>query len=131
MNVKDATIKQLDPSPVRAVGWFMDETDLRTVSPTAAALAEHYVVMHGDDIIAMALVDGKKLYRLAVVEKHRGRGVGEALVDHILESHPVLLAECRLSLDANGFYAYTGWEYEGITPADPESLINWRMEREG
>lgn len=123
------TIQQKEVNPIVPVGWFIDHTDLRTVSPYVATESDVWVVTDGVDIVAMALVEERELHRLGVARGMRRKGVAKALVSHLLDEYNYLEARCRQSLDANKFYEATGWSKVYELAGDPEDLFLWEKSK--
>ena len=73
----------------------------------------------------MALVENGELHRLGVTPNARRQGHATRLVDHLAAHYGCLTLVCRESLDANNFYAATGWDRLDIRVGDPEDLIEW------
>jgi len=127
------TPEQINSHPTLPVGWFMENTDLRTISPYTATQSDVWVIRDEDknsgaeSIIAMALVTEGTVLRLGVTPQYRRKGIATSLISHLQTEYGELTLECRKSLPANDFYEATGWIQENITPSEPEDLIQWRL----
>lgn len=123
------SIEQRDLNPIVSIGWFSEQTDLRTVGPYVASESDVWAVSDGEgEVVALALVENGELHRLGVAPDHRRRGVATVLVDRLYEQYGELRAVCRVSLDANDFYEATGWTLDGERHGSPENLYEWRYD---
>lgn len=130
----DYEILQEQYNPVVPVGWFIEHTDMRTVSPHVATESEIWIVYDGpEQAIGMALVEDHderpaRLHRIGVQSMYQREGIATALVERLLDEYGTLTCECREDSDANEFYEATGWERTEVSPGDPVDLIQWKRE---
>lgn len=117
--------------PTSVFAWFMRNTDLRRLSPAEAMAPDQWVVEdEREQIVGMALAatDGH-IYRLAIEEPHRGKGLGRKLIDNMLDYYGEVDLECRESLDANDFYSHIGMERTETRWGEPEDLYVWKLSK--
>ncbi|MCI4662649.1 MAG: GNAT family N-acetyltransferase [Neomegalonema sp.] len=78
----------------------------------------HYLALIGDEAVATArarMVDGvMKIQRVAVLKALRGRGIGRALVERIVEDHPEIdKFAISAQVEAVPFYRALGFAAHG------------------
>ncbi len=72
------------------------------------------------------------LYHIAVCSDHRRQGIGQRLVevlinDAVEHSKRYVLLRCPVYLEANRFYARLGFSQIGVDPGKQRQLIVWRL----
>lgn len=134
---QNLAIEQRQLGPLAPVVWFNEQTELRSVAPYVATESDVWVATPNDtdtdgiegidDIHALALVEDGEVHRLGVAPENRRQGIASAIIERLLDEYGELELVCRESLEANKFYAATGWEKVGVRYGDPEDLIEWRL----
>ena len=112
-------------SAVGATHHFLSIEDRREIEKEVAAfLPEASLWLAVDEsgtAIGFMLLDGNHMDALFIDPAHRGSGIGRALVEHALESHPDLTTDVNeQNVQALGFYEHLGFQRIGRSETDKQ-----------
>lgn len=108
------SLTRLWEASVRATHTFLAPEDIpfyrRIVRQEALPGVELYVIRKEGDFAAFAGIDGDSLEMLFVAPRHRGRGAGRALVEHLVRERDIRRVDVNeQNTQAAGFYARLGF----------------------
>lgn len=118
-------IEKVDKQLHNVAKWFLHHTRLQPPLPHDEIEPDQWSLHDGNKTIAMALVEDGTLHRLGVVSSRRREGHASTLISHLLDEYGELDVECHESLDANEFFAATGWEQIEKKSVDSETALVW------